>query len=120
MGLEQFFDSRRKAITLDGGVEAVVRMVDTREAFLAAGAMVGVEPITAEKSMVVGRELIRRALVSLGGEADPFGRELITIDDLTFEDREKILEVVYDKLSTRGKPEDTDGVPLAPTGSLEG
>jgi hypothetical protein len=45
---------------------------------------------------------------------------LIQIEDLSLDDREKILEVVYDKLKTRGDAAGEGGVPLAPTGSPEG
>jgi len=120
MSLEKFFETRRKTVELEGGIPAVVRTIDTREAFIAAGIVPGMQNIGQEQSVKVERELVRIALVSLDGEADPIGRGLIQIEDLSPDDREKILGVVYDKLKTRGTAADEGGVPLAPTGSPEG
>lgn len=120
MALEKFFEARRKTIELEGGIPAVIRTIDTREAFVAAGILPGVQTISQDQNVKIGRELIKLALVSLDGEEDPIGRGLVKMEDFSLEDRERILEVVYDKLITRGKAEGEDGVPLAPTGSPEG
>lgn len=120
MSLEKFFETRRKTIELEGGVPAVVRMIDTREAFVAAGIAPGLQGMKQEDSVRVGRELVKLALVSLDGEEDPIGRGLIKIEDLSSDDREAILTVVYDKLNTRGMAEGEGRIPLAPTGSPEG
>lgn len=120
MALEKFFEARRKTIELEGGVPAVVRMIDTREAFAAVGLVPGVQNITQDQNLKVGRELVKLALVSIDGEEDPIGRGLIKIEDLSLDDREAILTVVYDKLKTRGTGVGEGGVPLQPTGSPEG
>ena len=73
MSLEKFFETRRKTIELEGGIHAVVRTIDTREAFIAAGIVPGLQNMNQEQNVKVGRELVRLALVSLDGEADPIG-----------------------------------------------
>lgn len=137
MPLEKFFETRRKEIELDGGSKAVVRKINTMEAFRVTGVVPGVdrvkndqvpgsgEPVSEdgkpkmdpEEIKKVSDEMIRAALVSIDGEMDPLGRGLIEMADLTTKDREAILSGVMDLMPTRGKGADGEGVPLAGTAS---
>lgn len=116
MALEKFLETRRKEIDLAGDSKAVVRRIDTRDAFRATGVLPGVDKVIEMGAVKrVSEEMIRIALVSIDGEVDPLGRKLIEMEDLTSDDKEAILSGVMDLLPTRGKGADAAGVPLADT-----